>query len=118
MKQTSEFDQTFGTYMGDSISKTLGPPTPLLPDPNPLPLAEESGGVQPMQKVTVFFGKKKVALLGLVEKREVSDSHVVHFITVRTVLPLPRSASNFEVCFKRCRLIACFKRYLLVTYRI
>ena len=43
--------------MGDSISKTLGPPTPLLPDPNPLLLAEESGGVQPKQKVTVFFGK-------------------------------------------------------------
>ena len=57
LKQTSEFDQTFGAYKGDSISKTLGPPTPLLPDPNPFPLAEESGGAQPIQKVAVIFGK-------------------------------------------------------------
>ena len=55
--------------MGDSISKTLGPPSPLFPDPNPLLLAEESGGAQPNQQVTVIL-EKTVALLGLVEKRD------------------------------------------------
>jgi hypothetical protein len=55
--------------MGDSISKTLGPPSPLFPDPYPLLLAEESGGAQPNQQVTVIL-EKTVALLGLVEKVE------------------------------------------------
>jgi hypothetical protein len=43
--------------MGDSISKALGPPSPLFPDPNLLLLAEESGGAQPNQQVAVILEK-------------------------------------------------------------